>query len=563
MARYNFSKTIVHSGLNKTKTIYGNSRYEIAYKEQIQIKQWEEQWQRKLQIERNRKIAEEKRLERENRAKDDQRAILNAQILTKQAEEQRADIGNILINSLECELYDFEKLKKKDYFSKNKPYMSKKYEIPREPLPSDSKYNPKLNFWAVLSGKKQREFNEKNRQVYNDDHKDWEKIKNEIIEKNKYIDEIYEHQMLLWKEEKKQFENEQQEYNHGIDEFRNEVANGNSVDEFVSIILNDIKLPINFIPTYDVLYDKATRNVVIDVNLPLVTDYPNLKSVAYIKSRHEYKESYFNDVQMQKMYDDSIYKIILMYINRVFNINNQFDLIDNIVLNGFVESIDKTTGNEFTAYILSISIARENFKILNLKSIDAREWFKKEKGISAAKIAQITPIQPIQRLNKEDKRFVEGYNVVNEINDEVNLASIDWQDFENLIREIFQEEFNSSGGEVKITQASRDGGVDAVVFDPDPIRGGKIVIQAKRYTNVVGVSAVRDLYGTLMNEGAMKGILVTTSNYGNDAYEFAKSKPIQLINGAELLGLLEKHGHKAKIDLKEAKLINKGNNNLI
>ena len=48
-----------------------------------------------------------------------------------------------------------------------------------------------------------------------------------------------------------------------------------------------------------------------------------------------------------------------------------------------------------------------------------------------------------------------------------------------------------------------------------------------------------------------------------DAYEFAKGKPIQLINGAELLGLLEKHGHKAKIDLKEAKLINKGNNNLI
>ena len=208
------------------------------------------------------------------------------------------------------------------------------------------------------------------------------------------------------------------------------------------------------------------------------------------------------------------------------------------------------------------SYANFAFMII-LVSIFTLLWFKKEKGISAAKIAQITPIQPIQRLNKEDKRFVEGYNVVNEINDEVNLASIDWQDFENLIREIFQEEFNSSGGEVKITQASRDGGVDAVVFDPDPIRGGKIVIQAKRYTNVVGVSAVRDLYGTLMNEGAMKGILVTTSNYGNDAYEFAKGKPIQLINGAELLGLLEKHGHKAKIDLKEAKLINKGNINLI
>ena len=55
--------------------------------------------------------------------------------------------------------------------------------------------------------------------------------------------------------------------------------------------------------------------------------------------------------------------------------------------------------------------------------------------------------------------------------------------FEHLIREIFEKEFSANGGEVKITQASRDGGVDAVVFDPDPIRGGKIIIQAKRYTN--------------------------------------------------------------------------------
>ena len=58
-----------------------------------------------------------------------------------------------------------------------------------------------------------------------------------------------------------------------------------------------------------------------------------------------------------------------------------------------------------------------------------------------------------------------------------------------------------------------------------------------------------------MNEGDMKGILVTTSYFGNDAYDFANGKPIQLIDGGQLLGLLEKHGHKARIDLKEAKMI--------
>ena len=35
---------------------------------------------------------------------------------------------------------------------------------------------------------------------------------------------------------------------------------------------------------------------------------------------------------------------------------------------------------------------------------------------------------------------------------------------------------------------------------------GKTVIQAKRYVNTVDVSAVRDLYGTVHNEGASRGI---------------------------------------------------------
>jgi len=81
------------------------------------------------------------------------------------------------------------------------------------------------------------------------------------------------------------------------------------------------------------------------------------------------------------------------------------------------------------------------------------------------------------------------------------------------------------------------------------------VIQAKRYVNTVDVSAVRDLYGTVMNEGANKGILVTTSNYGRGSYDFCKDKPLTLINGANLLHLLSKHGYQLKIDLVAARRI--------
>jgi restriction system protein len=45
----------------------------------------------------------------------------------------------------------------------------------------------------------------------------------------------------------------------------------------------------------------------------------------------------------------------------------------------------------------------------------------------------------------------------------------------------------------------------------------------------------------MMNEGANKGILVSTSGYGSDAFNFVKDKPIELIDGGSLLYLLENH----------------------
>ena len=233
------------------------------------------------------------------------------------------------------------------------------------------------------------------------------------------------------------------------------------------------------------------------------------------------------------------------------------DALAAVIFNGWVQHIDRATGTEVHPCILSIQVDKAKFLSLNLLHVDPRSCVRSLKGISGSALADANPIQPVLSINREDSRFVAAYDVAQTLDRSTNLAGMDWQDFENLIREIFEKEFSKSGGEVKITRASRDGGVDAIAFDPDPIRGGKIVIQAKRYTNVVELSAVRDLYGTVHNEGAMKGILVTTSNFGPDAYQFAKGKPLTLISGAELLQMLGRHGHSARIDLVEARVTRK------
>jgi restriction system protein len=56
-----------------------------------------------------------------------------------------------------------------------------------------------------------------------------------------------------------------------------------------------------------------------------------------------------------------------------------------------------------------------------------------------------------------------------------------------------------------------------------------------------------------MSECATKGIIVTTSTFGPDAYKFAKGKPLTLLDGNNLLFLLSKHGHEVTINLSEAK----------
>ena len=121
-------------------------------------------------------------------------------------------------------------------------------------------------------------------------------------------------------------------------------------------------------------------------------------------------------------------------------------------------------------------------------------------------------------------------------------------EFEHLIANLFSR---IEGLTTNTTTISRDGGVDVIAYDNRPILGGKVIIQAKRYKNTVGVESVRALYGVMQDEGATKGILVATSSFGTASREFSKGKPIELIDGNGLLYLLQENGFEAKIEILE------------
>lgn len=341
-----------------------------------------------------------------------------------------------------------------------------------------------------------------------------------------------------------------------IQELKRQYLSGDakSVIKYCELVLLTQPLPDSITRNFELEYISESKLLICNYTLPTPNNLPTLREVKFLKTKGQLREFHHTQAVINKLYDDVIYQLTLAVIARLFH-SDEAAAIESINFNGWVDSVDKGSGKEFTACIISLLVNKNDFEAINLHKVDPKECFKRLKGVGASQLYGITPIPPILKINTEDKRFIESYEVASELDSSINLAAMDWEDFEHLVREIFEKMFSRDGFEVKVTQSSRDKGVDAIAIDPDPIRGGRIVIQAKRYTNVVGVSAVRDLYGTVMNEGAMKGILVTTSNFGTDAYEFIRNKPLTLVSGGELLNMLSQIGHKARIDLKEAKRI--------
>lgn len=326
-------------------------------------------------------------------------------------------------------------------------------------------------------------------------------------------------------------------------------AERQSLIERLGFVFDRIRLPGSIPHTWDIDFDEEQRIAVMDVQLPDVVHRPPYKTV--ILKSGAVKRA-LNQSERKELIPKVHPAILLRIAHEVFR-NDTDETIELLAVNGWVEFDDPATGLNTKAYTASLMVGREQIAGLNLTKIDPLVAFSNLHGKSAGKLVEIIPIEPALTLNRKDSRFVNAREILKGLGPETNLAAMDWQDFEHLIRELFEKEFSGRGAEVKVTQTSRDRGVDAIVFDPDPIRGGKYVIQAKRYTNTVDVSAVRDLCAVVQKEGASRGILVTTSTYGADAYAFANNEPVTLLNGAELLGLLKKHGYTFRINLQEAR----------
>ena len=543
-----YSLELWHDGLKKHRLVGGREDAVVLRKAKIQIAEWDEKWVLA-------DAREKKRLDKESRKREQKS---NKDLASSRTEEALGEInrlGNILKQTLEVDdTIDWDNFKDMSEFSEPKPTRAKpsvkSQAQDKEPKSNDNAYQPRFGFMDKLISSRKNKLIAEHKARFEADYKSWQEFQVAI----ESSEQKYELDLQKWESRKAEFIEQQNTSNEAIEKQRASYLSGTSdaIIDYCDMVLSESDYPDLFPKEFDIDYNDETKVLIADYAMPAPEDIPTLKGIKYVASKDDFEEQHITQAQLFRIYDNLLYQIALRTIHEIFE-SDIIEAITTVVFNGIVTSIDRSTGKQATACVLSVQAQREEFTSINLANVEPKACFKALKGVGSSKLHGLAPVPPIMQLRREDGRFVSAYEVANTLDSSFNLAAMDWGDFEHLIREVFEKEFSVNGGEVKVTQASRDGGVDAIAFDPDPIRGGKTVIQAKRYTNTVGVSAVRDLYGTVMNEGANKGILVTTSDYGPDSYKFISGKPLVLLNGANLLHMLEKHGHKARIDIQEAR----------
>jgi restriction system protein len=316
-----------------------------------------------------------------------------------------------------------------------------------------------------------------------------------------------------------------------------------AVSRYFQKALDRVPEPLDFPRRRRVVYVPESTLLAVEWDLPDVSVVPAEASYRYDHSLDAVVAVPRAAKELRLLYQQLVAQLALRALHLVFG-SDRYDVVDTVVFNGMVESVDLSTGRTVRPCLITLRATRNQFKALVLDQLDpvacVRHYFAAEVSRHPE---ELQPVEPVLEFDLADPRTIEPIDVISEIDSRPNLLELTPESFEHLVQNLLTR----MGLETRLFRRGNDGGIDCVAYDPRPITGGKYVVQAKLWTRTVPPSAVRDLFGTVVDAGATKGILITTSGFGPSSYQFATGKPLQLIDGTALLSLCHLHNIPARI----------------
>ena len=182
-----------------------------------------------------------------------------------------------------------------------------------------------------------------------------------------------------------------------------------------------------------------------------------------------------------------------------------------------------------------------NIRLLKERYPSATQWLRtgnKEEENGSGDDKPEFLLKPPEEL-LENAHAIVCANLTQELLEQVK--STHWKFFERIVVDLLTKMgYGGSRQDAgKVVGKSGDNGIDGVINE-DKLGLDIVYIQAKKYSDPITISQVRDFAGALLAKKARKGVFITTSTFPKSAEEFvAQIEPkVILIDGQRLAQLM-------------------------
>ena len=114
-----------------------------------------------------------------------------------------------------------------------------------------------------------------------------------------------------------------------------------------------------------------------------------------------------------------------------------------------------------------------------------------------------------------------------------NQSAMHLSDLE--LEKLAEQVYRKLGYSVQHVGQTGDHGIDVLLINPN---NQKEIVQCKQWSKPVGEAALRDLYGAMMHDQAIRGWIWAPRGFSGPAKAWAQGKPIVLVDDAEINRLI-------------------------
>ncbi|NQU80369.1 MAG: DUF4236 domain-containing protein [Bacteroidetes bacterium] len=192
------------------------------------------------------------------------------------------------------------------------------------------------------------------------------------------IDEHYLKIFNKWNKEKNDFEKnendrEVKENKKFQDEYYNWMKEMNRllnpdipfIEERLEDLFSEIQLPVDFSISFEVR--NSGKEILLDIDLPEIEDFPSKKVQQLASGKISIKDK--TKKELKEDYFTSITGISIYFASIVFS---AAPIIENVILSGYTQRVNKATGNIEDEYVYSVKYDKVGFSKLNFLDIDPK-----------------------------------------------------------------------------------------------------------------------------------------------------------------------------------------------